>query len=346
MLRRPLVVCALALAFLIALPAAAFACGGLIAPGHAEVLQRATTLAAWHDRVEHYVTGFQFAGSADRFGYIIPLPGVPTNITKGGGWTLERLEREVSPVERDGALLLAASSAGPSVSVLQRTKIGALDITVVRGGGPDVAAWAKANGFPLTPDAPQVLGRYSEDGAVFALARFDRVTAAQQGLIEGQGEVIQFAIPMSAPWVPLRILTLGKVPSEAVDADVFVLTEERPTFAPALPSIQGMTVRASEPASAQLLSDLRSDKRMGWLPAGGMWLTALQLDTRAVTVGYDLSIDGGHPGFSRVPVPTPAPGPQVPAWIWWLGIGVLGAIAWGAVGDMRRQPGARGPQPA
>src|SRR2546426_9439417 len=109
MLRRPLSLCALVFAFLIALPAAAYACGGLVAPGHAEVLQRATTLAAWHDGVEHYVTGFEFAGTADRFGYIIPLPGVPTSIVKGGGWTLERLEREVSPITRDGLFLAAAA---------------------------------------------------------------------------------------------------------------------------------------------------------------------------------------------------------------------------------------------
>ena len=166
MLRRPLSLCALVFAFLIALPAAAYACGGLVAPGHAEVLQRATTLAAWHDGVEHYVTGFQFAGSASRFGYIIPLPGVPTSIQKGGGWTLERLEREVTPAEKDGVFL--AQAASPGVDVLQSVQIGALDIKVVRGGGPDVAAWAKANGFPLTPDAPQVLGRYSAAGAVFA----------------------------------------------------------------------------------------------------------------------------------------------------------------------------------
>src|SRR5580765_4168603 len=147
MLRRLLSLSALAIAFLVALPAAAFACGGLVAPGHAEVLQRATTLAAWHDGVEHYVTGFQFAGSADRFGYIIPLPGIPTSIVKGGGWTLERLEREVSPVLPFAALDLAAG-APARVSVLQSVKIGALDIKVVRGGGPDVAAWAAANGFP------------------------------------------------------------------------------------------------------------------------------------------------------------------------------------------------------
>jgi Uncharacterized protein conserved in bacteria (DUF2330) len=335
MLRRLLSVCVLALAFLITLPVAAFACGGLVAPGHAESLQRATTLAAWHDGVEHYVTGFQFAGSADRFGYIIPLPGVPTSIQKGGGWTLERLEREIAPPFRDAVLAAQAGVPAPHVSVLQSVKIGALDIKVVRGGGPDVAAWAKANGFPLSPDAPQILGRYSHEGAVFALARFDRVAADQRGLIQGQGEVIQFAIPMPAPWVPLRILTLGKVPSEAVDADVFVLTDDRPTFAPALRDINGMHVKASRAASPQLLSDLRSDKRMGWVPASGMWLTALSLDTRAATIGYDLSIDGGGPNPHGIPSPT-QPAPLIPTWVWWLGIGLLGVIGWGAIGDMRR----------
>src|SRR5262249_33623683 len=152
-------------------------------------------------------------------------------------------------------------------SVLQSVKIGALDIKVVRGGGSDVAAWAKANGFALTPDAPQMLGRYSKAGAVFALARFDRVTARRQGLIQAQGEVIQFSIPMKAPWIPLRILTLGKVPSEAVNADLFVLTDKPPMLTPGPRDLIGMRVRANEPASDSLLADLRLDRGMGWLPA-------------------------------------------------------------------------------
>src|SRR5215470_14393451 len=129
MIRRLVAGLSIAGAFLIAGSGVASACGGLVAPGHAEVLQRATTLAAWHDGVEHYVTGFQFAGTAERFGYIIPLPGVPTSIVKGGGWTLERLEREVSPVLALDGLALPAPSA-ERVSVLRSVKIGALDIKV------------------------------------------------------------------------------------------------------------------------------------------------------------------------------------------------------------------------
>jgi hypothetical protein len=305
---------------------AALACGGLVAPGHAEVLQKATTLAAWHAGYEHYVTGFQFAGAASRFGYIVPLPGVPTRIEKAGNWTLERLEREVNPV-RDFLVLDAASAAKSAVQVLQSVKIGALDIKVVRGGGPDVAAWAGANGFDLTPDAPNVLGAYSSRGAVFALARFDRLTAAEKGLIQGQGQVIHFVIPMRAPWIPLRILALGKAPAELVDADLFVLSDHATTFSPAVRTIPGMRVVKAGPASASLLADLRSDRGMAWLPAHGMWLTALNLHAPAGTIHYDLSIDGGAPVAPVAPAVSGTLSQHVPGWIWAASISPLALLA-------------------
>src|SRR5438094_385485 len=160
----------------------------------------------------------------------------------------------------------SAPVAFDRVAVLQRVKIDALDIVVVRGGGRDVAAWAERNGFDLTPDTPKVLSAYSSQGAIFALARFDRAAAAEKGLIEGQGTVIQFTIPTRAPWIPLRILALGKQGSELVDADLFVLTDQKPWFAPGLSSMPGLQVRQQGWASDQLLTDLRSDRRMGWVP--------------------------------------------------------------------------------
>jgi len=293
MARRLFAASALTLALLLGGAGTALACGGLVAPAHAEVLQKATTLAAWHAGYEHYVTGFQFAGSASNFGYIVPLPGVPSRIEKAGDWTLERLEREVNPVKSEAFALQAAATG--DVQVLQRVTIDALDITVVRGGGPDVAAWAARNGFDLTPDVPTVLGGYASKGAVFALARFNRGSAAGRGLIEGQGTVIHFVIPTRAPWIPLRILALGKAPNEIVDADLFVLTDAAPSFAPTPGSTAGMRVLRSEPSDAALLSDLRSDRGMDWLPAKGMWFTAISLHTIASAIGSDLSIDGGAP---------------------------------------------------
>jgi hypothetical protein len=298
------------------------------------VLQKATTLSAWHNGYEHYVTGFQFLGAAKNFGYIIPLPGVPSKIEKGGGWTLERLEREVSPpAELDFAKAAAVPSAG--VAILQRVTVDALDITVVRGGGADVAKWAAQNGFDLTPDAPSVLGRYSSQGAVFALAKFNNDAAARLRVFAGQGTVIHFTIPMRAPWIPLRILALGKVKAELVDADLFILTDRMPQLAPTFFQVPGITVRQSGPASASLLSDLRSDRGMGWLPTRGMWLTALALHTTANALNFDLAIDGGGP-----PHATPfLPAPSSPSLWTWLIAATVGIVAAGTVWLLWRPAG-------
>jgi uncharacterized protein DUF2330 len=321
MARRLLLVPILALVLLVLGSGAAFACGGLVAPGHAEVLRKATTLSAWHAGFEHYVTGFRFVGSASSFGYIVPLPGVPVKIEKGGGWTLERLEQEINLQAE--SLRLSAAPAAKDVQVLQKVRIEALDITVVRGGGADVAAWAKSNGFDLTPDTPSVLGRYSSSGAVFALAKFDGVEAAERGLAEGQGQTIHFTIALRAPWIPLQILGLGKGGPEVVEADLFVLTDSPPSLSPQIWDMPGMSLRAYRQADPLLLQDLRSDEGMGWLPTEGMWLTALSLSTPAGALAYDLSIDGGGP--PRLSALEPA-GSQ---WTWWVAgvIGVLGAMA-------------------
>jgi len=324
--RRLMAVLAAALGLVVVAPAAAFACGGLVAPGHAEVLQQATTLVAWHGGYEHYVTGFQFAGAASRFGYIIPLPGNPIRIQKGGEWTLERLEREVSPV-RDAAFALEAVPAPTAggVAVLQRVRVDALDITIVRGGGRDVAAWAAKNGFDLTPDTPDVLGAYSSSGAIFALAKFDGLAAEGEGLVEGQGTVIHFTIPTKAPWVPLRILTLGKAPNEPVNADLFLLTDHRPTLSRVFTGAPGVERRFSGPASDSLLTDLRGDRGMSWVPPEGMWLTAYRMDTVAAAIRYDLSIDGGTPD-GRVAIE-----PVLPVvWPWMLTAVLAACVAFGA----------------
>src|SRR6478735_3378281 len=127
--RRPIALAAGLL--LVAISAApALACGGLIGPNGAVNLLRTTTLAGYHDGVEHYVTAFQFAGGGGAFGSITPLPGVPTSVEKGGDWTLQRLIRETNPVLEDFALRAAAVPAASAVE-LMKVRIDALDVTVL-----------------------------------------------------------------------------------------------------------------------------------------------------------------------------------------------------------------------
>ena len=145
-------------------PSSADACAGLIGSNGAVNLGRTTTLAAYHDGVEHYVTAFEFQGGGGQFGSLIPLPGVPTNVERGGDWTLQRLQKETQPYPAPGRHSAggAGGRAAGGVSVLQEVRIDALDLTVLSGGGPDVAVWAEEHGFRLSPDAPEVLDFYAE----------------------------------------------------------------------------------------------------------------------------------------------------------------------------------------
>src|SRR6266581_4575751 len=143
-----------AVSLLLVAVAPTLACGGLIGPNGAVNLLRTTTLAAYHNGVEHYVTAFQFAGGGGAFGSITPLPGVPSSVVRGGDWTLQRLIRETNPPTP--GLFEAAGAARDSAQVLLQVRIDALDITILRGGGAQVGTWARQHGFRLPPDAPEV----------------------------------------------------------------------------------------------------------------------------------------------------------------------------------------------
>src|SRR5882757_5012453 len=134
--------------------APAGACGGLVGENGTITLTRTTTLAAYHDGVERYVTSFEFSGKGKSVGSIVPLPGIPSKVERGGSWTLQRLEREVTPIERSAGFAAKATSALSDAQVILSTKIDALDITVLKGGGAEVGRWAVKHGFLLTPDAP------------------------------------------------------------------------------------------------------------------------------------------------------------------------------------------------
>jgi Uncharacterized protein conserved in bacteria (DUF2330) len=277
----------------------ALACAGLIGPGGTVQLARTTTLAAYHDGIEHYVTAFSYQGGGAKFGSIVPLPGVPTKVEKAGDWTLQRLLRETQPQEAKAAFQVDSMAAGAPAEVLQEVKVDALDLTVLRGGGKAVGDWARQNGFSLTPDAPEILDFYASRSQIFMAAVYDPTRAADRGQRIGDGTPVHLTIPTDGPWVPLRILGLGLEPDERVQADVFLLTEREPLILPK--PAAGMSLSHSQPASRQLLEDLRSDRGMSWLPSSGMWLSQLQLDIPAGRLKHDLAVDAnGNAAPSRV----------------------------------------------
>ena len=98
-----------------------------------------------------------------------------------------------------------------------------------------------------------------------------------------------------------------------MEADVYLLTDREPALLPAPVAASGsgsplvgvvpegsprpgLVLERSEPASGSLLTDLRSHKGMQWLPATGMWLTYMRVDTNAGTLKYDLAVDATGAG--------------------------------------------------
>jgi uncharacterized protein DUF2330 len=293
----------------VGLAAPAIACGGLVGENGTIQLVRTTTLAAYHEGVERYVTSFEFVGEGKEVGSIIPLPDVPTTVERGGDWTLQRLALEVAP-----AFELATTSAPASLDavsgaeVLLETKIDALDITILRGGGDEVGRWALDNGFFLTPDAPEVLDFYAARSQIFLAAAFDADAAAERGQQIGDGTPVHITIPTDNPWVPLRILALGKTGEERVDADVYLMTDRAPALLPTPTGDNGIRLDHSAWATASLLDDLRSDRDMEWVPRAA-WLTKIAVDSSASGLSYDLAIDAsGANSPSRVDAGFEMPG--------------------------------------
>jgi hypothetical protein len=286
----------------------AFACGGLIGPNGAVNLLRTSTLAAYHDGVEHYVTAFQFAGGGGAFGSLVPLPGVPSSVERGGDWTLQRLVRETTPQPRD--VFFAEQAAGaPSADELLKVRIDALDITVLRGGSDEVGQWATDHGFRLPPDAPEVLDFYTSRSPIFLAAVFDADAASARGQSIGDGTPVHITIPTANPWVPLRILGLGKAGADRVDADVYVLTDQAPRMLPEPANAEnGLFLDHFAPATNSLLDDLRSDKGMSWIPDAA-FLTKVRIDGTAAQMKFDLAIDAtgqGQPSIVQAGIPAAA----------------------------------------
>jgi uncharacterized protein DUF2330 len=282
----------------------ALACGGLVTPNGTINLLKTTTLAAYHDGIEHYVTSFEFAGEGQEVGSIIPLPGVPTDVIRGGDWTLQRLIIETQPQPEALRTASFALDSAAGAEVLMEKKIDALDITVLKGGAVEVGDWAREHGYFLPPDAPEMLAFYAGRSPIFLAARFNAERAENRGVQTGQGTPIHVVIPTPNPWVPLRILALGRKAAEVVQADVYLLTDRRPETLPQAERSKGfdegqrgLIQEVSEPASSTLLADLRSDRGMKWLPESGMWLTYIRINETAANLKHDLAIDAS--GYGR-----------------------------------------------
>jgi hypothetical protein len=299
----------IALGLLVALAPTAFACGGLIAPDGDVRLDKAATLIAWHDGIEHYLTSFAYTdpnqtGSANadntttNVGWIVPLPAVPLKIEDGGAWTLQRLERETLPPEPAGVVFDTAGAAPSAAQVLQQVQVEALDVTIVRGSGPAIVDWAKTNGFFINDETAAHLGIYAKGSPIFMAAKYNAAIAQQRGQISGDGVPLLITMKTAHPWVPLEVLALD---GQQVNADLYFLTDEplnvsdfnavvgESAVGQTVPNAPGMTVAFQEKVTPQLYHDLSTDRNMGWVWPDS-WFTYVSLNAPDTSVTYDLGI--------------------------------------------------------
>jgi Uncharacterized protein conserved in bacteria (DUF2330) len=353
-MRRLIAAAALVLPVVVVSAAPAGACGGLVGENGTIELVRTTTLAAYSGGIERYVTAFEFAGEGAEVGSLTPLPDVPTEVTRAGDWTLQRLAQEVAPPPPDSAASVGdASAASGELEIVLETQVDALDITVIKGGGDEVGQWAIDNGFLLTPDAPEMLDYYAERSPVFMAAKFDATRAAELDQAAGDSTPIMATIPTDDPWVPVRILGLGLDGGRSIEADVFLLTDDEPTL---LAGGTGMTLARSEEANDLLLDDLRSDVGMGWVPED-MWLSYLTVDAPAAELDYDLAVStrpGVTPSLADAGVSAPEAVPVLPARdgraLWPIAAAVGAGLAvvlvgWSRQRDRSGMPGISGGMP-
>src|SRR5207247_11116792 len=114
--------------------------------------------------------------------------------------TLQRLERETQPQFESAAGGAGGRASASGASVILTARIDALDITVLEGGGPDVAVWAEEHGFRLSPDAPEVLDFYAARRPIFLAAVFDGAAAAERGQRSGDGTPVRMKSARANPW--------------------------------------------------------------------------------------------------------------------------------------------------
>jgi Uncharacterized protein conserved in bacteria (DUF2330) len=290
---------ALALGFVAMQAQSAFACGSLVAPDGDVRLARATTLVAWHDGIERYMTSFAYQGDVAGLGWIVPLPTVPLKIEEGGRWTLQRLFRETHPIqETAGFALDRAAPSAAAAQVIEQVKIEALNITVLRGSGQSVIEWCTSNGFFLNADTRAHLLIYGQGSPIFMAAKYDTTAAKARGQIQGDGAPVVITMQVPHIWVPLEVLALEGQP---VQADLYLLTDGPVTTSEfnavvgqsavgsQVPGAPGFTLSFQEQMNPTLYHDLSTDRNMSWVRPDG-WLTYLSLDAPETTVNYDLGV--------------------------------------------------------
>ena len=231
---RALTLTILTAIMLTAAAGSALACGGLVTPNGTINLLKTTTLAAYHDGIEHYVTSFEFAGEGRRGRLDHPAPGRPHERDQGRRLDAPAPRQETQPPACSARGRRRVPAEDRANGDPRDQKIDALDITVLEGRRRRRSATGRASTASSSRPTRPRCSTSTPSGARSSWPPGSTRSAPRSGAsTTGDGTPIHVVIPTPNPWVPLRILALGRQAADAsIEADVYLLTDRRPETLP------------------------------------------------------------------------------------------------------------------
>lgn len=171
----------LTLAALLWQSSTALACGVVVSRGGLVEADAFTAMISHDGITEHIAIRLTYGNVTEDFGWILPVPAVPT-LTAADLSGFARAASLTAPPEPPMSGLCPGCAGAPApgaVEELSRSVIGDLEFVVLRATGTGaLSEWMAANGFAFHYGQAEALQRYLERGWVVIAARLAQQTAA------------------------------------------------------------------------------------------------------------------------------------------------------------------------
>jgi hypothetical protein len=183
---------------------------------------------------EEMLLQVKYEGPLDQFGWLIPVPNLPT-VKKGSMACFYELskftQKNLEPRWATAGLskgTYGAAEEEPTVKVIEIKTVGAYDVTVLTSkDAPALENWLKKNQFALPADAGGVIDAYVKQGWYFIAVKIDLKGGSHfstaEKLASGELNPLQISFASERCVFPLKISSINHTPSEV---QAYVLSPE------------------------------------------------------------------------------------------------------------------------
>jgi len=193
-------------------------------------------IIAYDSGHEELILQVKYDGPLDEFGWLIPVPNLPT-VKKGSMECFYELSKFTQKRERAGleSMTMGMSSGAygkaaeePPVTVVEVKTVGAYNIAVLstKDSGA-LQSWLKTNDFTFHTEATDVIDSYVKRGWYFIAVKINlehgSLDTKAEKLASGELNPLQITFASERCVFPLKISSLNHTPSEV---QVYVLSPE------------------------------------------------------------------------------------------------------------------------